>query len=66
VVEWRFRQALAGRKPKADLKKRAAELHQQIEHLADAIAKGLLRSSPALARKLAAAEAELAKVQASQ
>ena len=56
----------AGRKPKADSGKRAAELQREIENLADAIAGRLLKSSPTLARNLAAAEAELAKVQASQ
>jgi hypothetical protein len=44
--------------------KRVAELHAEISHLTDAIAGGLLRASPALAQRLAAAEAELARLAA--
>jgi hypothetical protein len=42
--------------------KRVAELEGQVENLADAIASGALRASPALASRLTAAEAELAKL----
>lgn len=62
-VERRYRRALPGRKPKADLGRRATELRQEIENLADAIVGGLLKSSPALARKLATAETELSRLQ---
>jgi site-specific DNA recombinase len=62
-VERRFRKALAARKPPADAGRRVAVLQQEIENLATAIAGGLLKSSPALARRLASAEAELATLQ---
>jgi hypothetical protein len=42
--------------------KRVAELEGQVENLADAIASGALRASPALSLRLTAAEAELAKL----
>jgi site-specific DNA recombinase len=45
---------------------RLAELRTEIGHLTDAIAAGLLKSSPALAARLRAAEAELARLQAEQ
>ena len=41
---------------------RIGELEREIGNLADAIASGLLRSSPALAARLAAAEAELERL----
>ncbi len=64
-VEVRFRRAMAERaKPKADNGARIAELEREIEDLADAIASGLLRSSPTLAKRLAAAEEELGRLQA--
>jgi site-specific DNA recombinase len=64
-VERRVARALAARsKPKADNGKRIAELAKEIEHLADAIAGGLLKASPALAKRLAAAETELEGLQA--
>lgn len=44
--------------------KRSAELHAEISHLTEAIAGGLLRTSPALAQRLATAEAELARLAA--
>jgi F0F1-type ATP synthase membrane subunit b/b' len=44
---------------KAPDAKRIAELKAQVGNLADAIASGALKSSPALASRLAAAEAEL-------
>jgi hypothetical protein len=65
-VERRFRRAITARKPKADVGRRVAALQQEIENLADAIAGGLLKSSPVLARRLAAAEAELSKLQTSR
>jgi hypothetical protein len=43
---------------------RVAQLHTEISHLTDAIAGGLLKASPALAQRLAAAEAELARLAA--
>jgi site-specific DNA recombinase len=50
-------------RPKADPAPRIAALQQEIANLADAVAAGLLRSSPALAARLAAAEDELARLQ---
>jgi hypothetical protein len=38
---------------------RIAELQREIENLANAVASGLLKSSPALGKRLAAAEREL-------
>jgi site-specific DNA recombinase len=54
------------RQPKADSGKRVAELRREIGNLADAIASGLLKSSPALAQRLQAAEANLARLEAAQ
>jgi DNA invertase Pin-like site-specific DNA recombinase len=56
----------AAMKPKADHGKRILELKREIENFADAIGAGLLRTSPALAQRLQAAEAELARVQSAQ
>jgi site-specific DNA recombinase len=42
---------------------RIAELHREIENLANAVASGLLKSSPALGKRLAAAERELESIQ---
>ncbi len=47
-----------------DTAKRESELSGEIENLADAIATGALKSSPALASRLAKAEQELAKLEA--
>ncbi len=64
-VERRFTRALAERsKPKADTGARIAELEREIENLTDAVAGGLLKASPALAKRLASAEAELERLQA--
>ena len=46
--------------------KRIAELRREVENLVAAIASGALRSSPALAQRLQAAEAELARLEALQ
>ena len=54
------------RQPVADHGKRIAELRREIGNLADAIASGLLKSSPALAQRLQAAEAELSRLEAPQ
>jgi site-specific DNA recombinase len=62
-VELRLCRALGARKPKADPRPRIEELKREIDNLTDAIAAGLLKSSPALARRLAAAEAELEQLQ---
>lgn len=43
-------------KPKADQHQKIAQLEGEIGNLTDAIANGLLRSSPALAQRLAKAE----------
>jgi hypothetical protein len=65
-VERRLMRALAARKPKTDSKPRVAELRGEIDNLTDAIASGLMKASPALARRLAAAEDELERLQARQ
>jgi site-specific DNA recombinase len=57
------RLAERNRQPAAD-PRRIAELEAQIGNLADAIASGALRSSPALASRLASAEADLAALKA--
>ena len=46
--------------------KRLAELQKEVGNLTDAIATDLLTTSPALAQRLATAEAELAKLHAVQ
>ncbi|MGH6741858.1 MAG: recombinase family protein, partial [Bradyrhizobium sp.] len=66
-IERRFRAALRqSNQPKADYGKRIAELGREIENLADAVASGLLKSSPALATRLQVAEKELARLQGTQ
>jgi len=63
----RVRAALRKPKIKApDNAARIAELQSQVENLADAIASGSLRTSPALAARLGAAEAELEELKARQ
>ena len=54
---------LAAQKPAND-SKRIDKLKSEIENLADAIAGGALKSSPALASRLAKAEKELATLEA--
>jgi site-specific DNA recombinase len=62
-VERRFRHVMKARRaPKIDTA-RVTELQREIANIADAIAGGLLRSSPALAQRLASAEAELARLE---
>jgi len=53
---------LAAQKP-ADDSKRIGKLETEVENLADAIASGALKSSPALASRLAKAEQELARLE---
>jgi site-specific DNA recombinase len=66
-VERRVAKALAVKsKPKADNGKRIAELTREVENLADAIAGGLLKVSPALAKRLEGAESELQRLQEDQ
>jgi hypothetical protein len=65
-VEKRVRVALRRRQPKADHGKRIAELQMEVANLTDAIAVGLLRSSPALAKRLQASEMDLERLQAAQ
>jgi site-specific DNA recombinase len=50
--------------PSANIAPRMAEVRERIENLANAIAAGMLKSSPALADKLRVAEAELARLSA--
>jgi len=65
-VEARCRRA-ANAKPKpADHGKRLAELEREISNLTDAICAGLLKSSPALAQRLGAAETKLARLRAAK
>jgi site-specific DNA recombinase len=54
------------RRPKVDQGKRIAALTVEIGNLTDAIASGMLKSSPALALRLQAAEAELARLEAAR
>ena len=56
----RRRESDAGRKARAA---RVASLRREIDNLTDAIATGGLRSSPALAARLAKAEADLVAVE---
>lgn len=65
-VERRVMKALAPKKPRTDSGPRIAELLREVENLADAIASGLLKSSPALAKRLSTAEEELGRLQAQQ
>lgn len=66
-AERRFAKALAERtRPDPRAAARVAELGHEIENLVGAIAGGLLKASPALAKRLAAAEEELARLQAAQ
>lgn len=59
----RARAALKVSKPKAaDHSGRIEQLKREIENLADAIASGALRASPALAKKLTVAEEELERL----
>jgi site-specific DNA recombinase len=66
IAEFERSLRLAARKPKAapNHRERINELRQELTNLADAIAQGLLRSSPTLASRLAAAEAELQRLEA--
>ena len=66
-VERRVRAALKQRRaPKANHGRRIAELTSEVQNLVNAIAGGMLKASPALAARLAATEAELARLQAEQ
>lgn len=63
----RVRAALKAGKPKAlDHTGRIGQLKGEIENLADAIANGALRASPALAKRLTAAEEELERLTSAQ
>jgi site-specific DNA recombinase len=65
-IERRMARAMAAEKPKAASGQRIADLQRQIGNLTDAIASGALKGSPALATRLADAEAELQRLQAEQ
>ena len=56
------RRRLCAGRPKAANPARIAQLESEIDNLVNALATGALRSSPALASRLAAAEAELARL----
>jgi site-specific DNA recombinase len=66
-IELRYRKAVAtaSSAPKTDAV-RLAQLRTEVENLTDAIALGALRSSPAIAQRLAKAEAEVAALEAAQ
>lgn len=63
-AERRFAKGMAAeeRKASADSSRRITELERLVEHLADAIAGGALKSSAVLARRLADAEQELERL----
>lgn len=64
-VQQRVRELVkAAAKAPAGEAKRVAELEAQVANLTDAIASGALRTSPALAARLSAAEAELERLRA--
>jgi site-specific DNA recombinase len=60
----RVAQKVAAGPKAANTAPRISELRRQIENLAEAIANGALRASPALAERLAAGEAELGRLTA--
>lgn len=62
-VELRFRKTIRSSKPNVIDSKRIAELQTEVGNLTEAVASGLLRTSPALAQRLALA-AELGKLEA--
>ena len=60
----RVRAALRAKAPKTpDHAARIAQLKAEVDNLADAVASGALRASPALAKRLATAEAELQQLE---
>jgi hypothetical protein len=64
-IERQVRGALKQRR-REDHGKRIAELQREVENLMDAIAAGQLRGSPALAKRLTAAETEFERLQVRQ
>ena len=54
------------RVPKTNHGKRTAQLRREVGNLTDATAAGMLKSSPALAQRLQAAESELMRLDAAQ
>lgn len=67
-VEKRVRAVVQDRQrsPRANHGKRIAELRREVGNLTDAVAAGMLKSSPALAARLQAAEGELGRLDAAQ
>ncbi len=65
-VERRVRAAVREQRRPPSHGKRIAELEQEVGHLVEAVASGLLRRSPTLAARLDAAEAELARLRSLQ
>jgi hypothetical protein len=63
-IESRVAREIAAQKPKADHSPRIAELQREVGNLTEAIASGLLKASPALAKRLAVTESELSRLQA--
>ena len=62
-VEKRVQKAMRTKRAPKNNTARVQELRQEVANLADAIAGGLLKSSPALAQRLASAETELARLE---
>lgn len=63
-VRRRVVKLMTAKKPPADQAKAIGKAEAEVANLTDAIANGLLKSSPALAERLQAAERELAKLKA--
>ncbi len=63
-IQRRVRKVLAAGENQPGPEKRIAALRAEIANLTDAIASGVLKASPAIAERLAAAEAELARLSA--
>ncbi len=63
-VRRRVVKLMTAKKPPADQAKAIEKAEDEVANLTDAIANGLLKSSPALAERLQAAEVELAKLKA--
>ena len=63
-IRRRVAKLIKATKPPTDESKAIAKAEAEISNLTDAIANGLLKTSPALARRLQAAEQELARLRA--
>jgi len=63
-VQRRYAKAMASRRERPSNAGRIEQLKGEVANLVDAIAAGMLRSSPVLAQRLTAAETELARLEA--